>query len=61
MTDVLTDSVHPDVQADRARIEELVAGRTLDRRAGRHGGGATPTSRRTPTSTTCPRASRGAR
>lgn len=29
MTDVLTDSVHPTVAADRARIQEAVAGRTL--------------------------------
>ena len=29
MSDVLTDSVHPDVAADRTRIQEAVAGRTL--------------------------------
>ena len=50
-----------DVLADRARIEEQVAGRTLDRRPRRDGAGVRRPRRRTPTSTTSPRASRGAR
>ena len=62
MTDVLPDSVHPDVAADRTRIEEAVAeGRTLIDALADTVDARTATSRRTPTGTGRRRARPGAR